>query len=161
MTYKPPVVTDNSATAGQSFSVERRVGRVIEARVFSLKTVDDATAYSLALASVVAQVPADLRPVLCADHRPVAIYSQPVSDRLTELFLQMNPRLERIGILVAPTNATLTLQLSRITRDAQYAERRVFQTGTDAISFLGPVLDPTESERLRDFVAEFIPHRAG
>jgi hypothetical protein len=128
---------------------------VIEARVFQLKTVHDANQYSQALAAVVTRVPADMRPVLCADHRPVVIYSQPVTDRLTELFLQMNARIERIAILVAPTNATLSLQLSRIVREAHYDLRRVFHDGAEAVSHLSPALDAAERARVRDFVAEF------
>ena len=71
-------------------------------------------------------VPKGTVPVLCADHRPVVVYPQSVADRLVELFMDMNRRLERVAILVAPSNATLLLQLRRLVREAAYASRKVF-----------------------------------
>lgn len=75
-------------SSGPAFTMSIRAGRVIEARIFGLRTVDHANAY--ALVAQVLRVPRDVRPVLCADHRPVAIYPQPVADRLVQLFVQMS-----------------------------------------------------------------------
>lgn len=157
---------DNWRYAAQSMSVERpeqgyvinnRVGKLIEARVFGLKTREDADAYSRDLGIQVMRMPRSVRPILCADHRPVAIYPQPAADRLVELFLQMNARLERVAILVSPTNATLTMQLNRFVREASYAARRVFQRPDEANVHLAPVLDVEELARMRDFLDEFKP----
>ncbi len=134
------------------FTVERKVGRVIEARIDALGTRADADAYSAALGRL-ALAAADLRPVLCADHRRVVVYSQPVSDRLAELFAQMNSRLARVAILVAPTNHTLHLQLQRIVREAGFASRRVFTDAPAARAFLGEGLGPEERARLDAFLA--------
>jgi hypothetical protein len=139
------------------FSLTRRVGRVIEARVFWLRTPEAATRYTQALAAEVARAPRNMQPVLCADHRPVAIYSQPVADRLTELFVDMNRRLARVAILVARTNATLSLQLSRIVREAGNPNRKLFHDATDALAHLSPVLDQAERIRVENFLAELPP----
>ena len=101
-----------------SYTLEPSVGRLIEARVFDLHTREEADEYSRRLAEVVSQMPKGVAPVLCADHRPVRIYPQPAADRLAELFTHMNSRLERVAILVSPTNATLGLQLDRIVLQA-------------------------------------------
>lgn len=129
-------------------------GKLITARVFDLKTLPHADEYARSLASEVARFPMAVRPVLCADHRPVAIYSQPVADRLSELFSQMNSRLQRVAILVAPSNATLTLQLNRIVREARFENRRVFFEAAEAISFLEPSLDGLELRRADQFLNE-------
>lgn len=137
------------------YELDCKVGRLIEARVFRLMSTDEANAYSRALAARVAKIPSSKRPVLCADHRPVAIYPQAVADRLSELFVHMNTRLERIAILVARSNATLALQLNRIVREAGYENRRVFYDSPGAVEHLGVVLDPAEKARVRAFLAEF------
>lgn len=129
-------------------------GKLITARVFELKTLSHADEYSQSLAASVVQFPAAIRPVLCADHRPVAIYSQPVADRLGELFRQMNARLQRVAILVAPSNATLTLQLNRIVREAGFENRRVFFESAEAVAWLQPALDVTELRRADRFLNE-------
>lgn len=129
-------------------------GKLILARVFELKTLSHADEYSRSLGSEVARIPAALRPVLCADHRPVAIYSQPVADRLSDLFTQMNARLQRVAILVAPSNATLTLQLNRIVREAGYENRRVFFESAGALTFLAAALDANELREADRFLNE-------
>ena len=100
------------------------------------------------------RMPREIRPVLCADHRPVGIYPQAAADRLIELFTQMNSRLERVAILVSRTNATLYMQLNRIVREASYTARRVVHTAEEAHAHLAPVLAPAELARMRDFLAE-------
>jgi hypothetical protein len=139
------------------FSVECRVGRLVEARVSTLRDVEDADEYSAALGAMVQEKAGNTLPVLCADHRPVVIYPQPVTDRLVELFTRMNAQLERVAILVAKSNATLTLQLNRIVREAGYENRQVFLDAGDALDFLAPGLTQEELERARAFLVEFRP----
>src|SRR5215831_2487531 len=95
--------------SSRPFAIEARVGKLIEARVFGLRTREDAEEYSRALGLQVLRMPKDVAPVLCADHRPVVIYPQAAADRLIELFNQMNTRLERVAIVAARSNATLVL----------------------------------------------------
>lgn len=133
------------------FTVEINAGGLIEARVQALKTVDQAHAYARAITQVVQQVAAR-RYVLCADHRPVVVYPQPVADALAELLVNMNRKLERAALLVAPSNATLTMQLDRLVRQAQNPSRRVFHGADQAKEFLGEVLDPAERKRLAAFL---------
>lgn len=134
------------------YTVEARVGRLIEARVRRLSTAEDVDAYGRAIANLALR--AQSIPVLCADHRPVAIYPQAVTDRLVEAFRPNNGRFARIAILVKPSNATLTLQLRRLAREAGFEPRKVFAEAADAIAHLAPSLDETEARRLRVFLAE-------
>ena len=134
------------------FTVEVRAGRLIEARIEALPNLERAAAYTNGFAQVLQRFSGTERMILCADHRAVAVYSQPVTDELASLFGAMNQRLDRIAVLVAPSNATLTMQLSRIVRQAQNPDRRVFFTTDDAEAFLGEVLTPAERLRLAQFL---------
>jgi hypothetical protein len=134
------------------FQINHKVGRLVEARVSALANVARANAYGEAFGPVLAR--ASLNPVLCADHRPVVIYSQPVADKLTELFTSLNSTWGRVAIIVAPTNATLAMQLQRIVRESTNAERRVFFDPAEASRFLGEILDLAERARLRTFLDE-------
>ena len=146
--------------ASSSYTIETRVGRLIEARVFGLRTRDEADDYSRALGLHVLRMPKETSPVLCADHRPVQIYPQAAADRLVELFTRMNARLERVAIVVARTNATLVLQLERMVREAAFPSRKVFFVADDAAGHLSLALTPKELERARGFLDEY-PVRSG
>ncbi len=138
-----------------SYTLEPSVGRLIEARVFDLHTREEADEYSRRLAEVVSQMPKGVAPVLCADHRPVRIYPQPAADRLAELFTHMNSRLERVAILVSPTNATLGLQLDRIVREVRNERRHAFRAVPEALDHMRVSLDATEMARAERFLAEW------
>ena len=135
----------------EMFTVNRRVGRLVEARVFRLADLADANRYAAAFGPAMGNVE---QPVLCADHRPVAIYPPPVADRLVETFIGLNKHWERVAILVAPTNATLAMQLQRIVRESKNPSRRVFFEADEAHAFLGERLETAERARLGAFLAE-------
>ncbi len=139
------------------FFVRQRVGRLIEARVFGLRSLEDVDAYSSAFGDELRRIPLNVAPILCADHRPVVIYSQPVTDKLVEMFQQLNARLERVAILAATSNATLVLQLQRVVRAAAYRNRRVFSDRGEAEAYLGAALGTPELQRMRDFLDELVP----
>jgi hypothetical protein len=147
----------SSITNIQRYVVQNRVRRLVEARVFGLATREEVDAYSRDIGIQVMRVPREMRPVLCADHRPVGIYPAAAADRLVELFTQMNTRLERVAIIVARSNATLAMQLNRIVREAKYTARRVVHTAEEAHAHLAPVLEPDELARMREFLDELAP----
>ena len=138
----------------ERYAIQNTVGRLLEARVFWLTTQRDVDDYSRDIGLNLMRMPREIRPVLCADHRPVGIYPQAAADRLIELFTQMNSRLERVAILVSRTNATLYMQLNRIVREASYTARRVVHTAEEAHAHLAPELAHAELARMRDFLAE-------
>ncbi|MDQ3032811.1 MAG: hypothetical protein M3Y87_10365 [Myxococcota bacterium] len=133
------------------YRVERRAGRLIEAKVFGLRTREDADEYGAAIIAAVRAHPGKEAPVLCADHREVVIYPQPAADRLVELFRPNNSRFERIAILVAATNVTITMQLDRLTREAGFRARsRISRRGSTRPSSRAPApSSPGAGERAR------------
>ena len=136
------------------FTVERRVGCLIEARVHALRSAEDGDAYFEAITAAVADVAAPARAVICADHRPVIIYPPAVADQLVRLFTSVNPRVQRAALLVTPTNATVNMQLARIVREAVNPNRQVFRDLARFTAFLAEVLDAAELTRVRAFMAE-------
>lgn len=140
-----------------AFTIENQAGRLIEARVYSLYTREDTDDYSAALVAAVDRLPTGTSGVLCADHRFAPVYPQPVTDRLVELFQYMNERLDRVAIIVQPEAATLYMQLHRLTREADYAARRVFRDVEPALVHLSASLDGAELHRARDFLSTAPP----
>lgn len=136
------------------YRVERRAGRLIEARVFGLRTREDADEYGAAIVTAIRAYSGKQAPVLCADHRLVVIYPQPAADRLVELFRPNNSRFERIAILVSSTNVTITMQLDRLTREAAFEHRKVFREAGGALAHLAGGLDTPELARARAFLSE-------
>jgi hypothetical protein len=133
------------------FTAEKRVGRLCEARIIRLSEVSDVAAYAAAIQGLLS---GPVRQVLCADYRPVQIYRPQVADALTALYRTVNQRLERVAIVVAPTNATLSMQIQRIARESAHPSRSVFSDSAGVRGFLDPVLTPAERERLAAFLGE-------
>lgn len=134
------------------FTIEIRAGRLVEARIHGLATRERAAAYAEALGRATRSSSIE-RMILCADHRPVVIYSQGVADALSDLFARMNSQLERVAILGAKSNATLWMQLGRIVREAGNPSRQMFDNPADAEAFLAPSLTDRERARLGAFLS--------
>lgn len=135
------------------------VGRLLEARVYSLKTAQDVAEYGAAIAEQVARAAAGTKLVLCADHRPVMVYPPAAADGLVAMFERNNAALECAGLVLDPANATLLLQLERIVREAAYERRKVFRDSESVVAFLSDVLDARETARAREFLAAFVAGR--
>lgn len=136
------------------YQVECRVGRLVEARVYALRSRDDADAYGADVLAAARRAPQGKAPVLCADHRAAGIYPVEAADRLIELFRPNNSVFSRIAILVSSANATLQMQLERLTREAGFENRRVFREPKDALAHLGQTLDAQELARARAFLVQ-------
>jgi hypothetical protein len=135
------------------FQVEHHRGRLIEARLTSLTTAEHVDAYAAAVTAKLEASRSHGAPVLCADHRAANIYPPVVADRLAQAFLPNNSRFDRIAILVAPENATLLMQLQRITRQAGSDKRRVCLNAKEAVEHLAKSLNAEELERARVFLS--------
>jgi hypothetical protein len=137
----------------QRFVVGTHAGRLLEARVLSLVTAEDVVDFTTALRETLDDMPSRMA-VLCADHRYANIYPQVVTDRLVELFLAMNARLERVAIVVGSTKPTFLMQMRRVAREAENEARQVFPDPESALQHLRVALDPLELVRAREFLAE-------
>ena len=134
------------------YTVEVRARRLVAARIHGLADEVSAQAYARELGTVSSRI-ALTSPILCADHRPVHVYPPAVADELVRLFTLMNRVLTRIAIVVAPTNATLIMQLGRIIREANNPSRQLFTDASKADRFLAEVLDEEGRAALTAFLA--------
>jgi hypothetical protein len=135
------------------FTVNRNVGRLVEARVFQLGSIQDVDRYRRAFVPHLRGT----RLLLMADHRAARVYSPEVAEGLVSLFLGLNEVWDRAALLVAPANATLSIQIRRIVRESKSDSRRVFLDEAACEAFLGQPLDAPEKTRLRAFLGESVP----
>lgn len=141
-----------------SFTCERRVGRVIELRVFELRDTDAVNAYAQATLAEMHKTPGNV--FICADHRPARIYPAAVTNGLVGLFTKINPRLERAALLLTETNATFAMQVQRIVSTASHAERQVFFSPEPLVAWLGERATPLELARIKAHLAAWSPGMA-
>jgi hypothetical protein len=132
------------------FKVEHTVGRLLELRVWNMKSFEDADAYSRAIELALKAFGRKM--VLCGDYRPMAIYPPVVSDRLVQMFAAINARVERVGLIVS--SPTIFLQVTRMAAEAANPNRRVFSDPSAMTTWLSEVLDPSERSRLTAWVVE-------
>jgi hypothetical protein len=134
------------------FTVERRVGRLIEVRVQSMRTRTDAELFAQAVRTSVFRTAA-IRAILCADLRAVPIFPPPVVNELISLFSGMSAHVDRAGLLIAPSNATFSMQMERIVRESHNPSHRLFYEADPMVVWLAEPLTEAEATRMRAFMA--------
>lgn len=141
-----------------SFTCERRVGRVIELRVFELRDIEAVNAYSVATLAEMNKTSGNV--FIVADHRPARIYPAAVTAGLVSLFTKINPRLERAALLLTETNATFAMQVQRIVSTASNVERQVFFAPEPLIAWLGERATTLELARIKAHINAWSPGMA-
>jgi hypothetical protein len=134
------------------FTVQQQVGRLLEARLSSLRTVDDVASFETAMREGFDRIAGQA--IVCADWRGANILAPEVADRLVELLARGNPRLERSAILLAKDQAAFGLQVERVVREAKNSARRTFREADAMIEWLGEPLNAEERRRLVAFLDE-------
>jgi hypothetical protein len=136
-----------------SYFIQSRVGRLIEARVFALSTAAEARAYCGEFRAAAARLPSQL--IVCADYRPVAVYGPEVADELKALMISFNARVLRSALLVHPAHATGAMQVSRLAAESGHEARRRFTAPAELLAWLAAVTTPEEQQRAQVFLAEW------
>ncbi len=134
------------------FTVERRVGKLVEARVRILRTLEDVQRYELAVRT--ALLAAGPGAVGCSDMRFAEVFPPDVTSAIVQLLSRDNSALARSALLVADEQATLNLQIERIVREANNAARRTFRDPIELMAWLSGVLNTEERHRLHAFISE-------
>lgn len=133
-------------------TVERRVGRLVEARLFVPSRVEEVAAMVEDLRRAFATVRG--KSVVCADWRSATLMAPDVADALVNLLRRGNPHVERSAVLLSGDDALFNLQVERVTREAAGAVRRTFRNAGAMSRWLGAVLDDAERARMDQFLAE-------
>jgi hypothetical protein len=132
--------------------VDCKVGRLIEARLFLLQTVDEVTAFQSAMRDAFQRV--GPRSIICADWRPASILSPEAADAMIGLLRVGNAFFERSAILLAQDQAIFGMQVERVVREAASPARRTFRDPLKMRRWLAEVLDEDEVERMNEFFRE-------
>jgi hypothetical protein len=135
-----------------TFTIECNVGRVIEARVTTLRDAGDVTQFAMAMRAEF--VRARRKCVICADVRAITLLSPTVSDLMIDVLAKGNPHVERSTILLPAEGAAFHLQAERLVRDSKCADRRTFRDSHAMAIWLDEVLDDAERARVRAFLSE-------
>jgi hypothetical protein len=135
------------------YTAECRVGRLVEARLNGLRSIDAVTQFWEALRQAFAV--AGPHAVICADWRGAHVMAPEVAAEMISLLSKGNAHLERSAVLLAPGHATFSLQVERVMRVANNPSRRTFRDPFEMERFLAEVLGPGERavrERMRAFL---------
>ena len=135
-----------------AFTVECRVGRVVEARLMTLRDADDVTQFAMAMRAAFMQL--QRKCVICADVRAFTLLSPTVSDLMIGVLAKGNPYLERSAILLPAEGAAFHLQAARLVRESKSADRRAFRKPEEMAAWLDEVLDEGERAGVRAFLSE-------
>ena len=134
-------------------SCEIRAGRLMEIRVAegyrSLADVDD---MRRKIGAAFEAVPAGESVVISADWRHCRLMAAEASDAVGKMMGSFNARIERSGILSAPDSPIAAMQILRVIRESQHPHRRLFYDTLEISSWLGELLTPDETFRLREFL---------
>lgn len=130
-----------------------RIGRLMEIDVAAgYHSVADVDSMSAMMQAALAKIPSSTKLVIAADWRACKVLSPAVAERVTEMLISVNSRIERAGILHSASQATSTMQILRLVHDAHSTDRRVFKSVQEMAEWLGEVLPPIERARLHAFL---------
>jgi hypothetical protein len=129
------------------------VGRLLEIRVIDgYRSPDDVDAMIRMIGESVVRLPPGTKFFIAADWRDATIMDPETATRVQAMLTTINPRIARSGILTLPEHPTTNLQLVRLIREAQNANRRHFTSASAMYQWLAEELTPDEAKRLRVFL---------
>src|SRR5262245_3631351 len=132
-----------------SWSLERTMGRVILAKVASPIKLDDVMKMAMRMGALAAETPD--RILLCTDLSEAVTFTPDVADVFLTIMRKDNPKILRSGFLCT-ANATFSLQLERMVREANSPARRAFRDASSLLDWMAEVATPPERGQLRSFL---------
>jgi hypothetical protein len=138
--------------AADPFTVARSVGRLVEARLFVPRTVQEVGQYGGAMVRAITSAPGKC--VICSDWRSASLFAPEVADELVNLLRRANVHFERSAVLLPIEAAMFTLQAERVVREAGSDARRAFRNPGAMREWLSKVLDDAERQRLNEFLVD-------
>jgi hypothetical protein len=140
------------------YTVESRVGRLIEARFASPLTHAEMEQAMRRAQALVFASPG--RIVSCTDVTGLEMVPPTAVDLLVGLFTRDAPKVERAALLLPGSKSTVAIQMEHTIRRAGIPNRMTFQDVAPLQRWLGEVLTPPEQTRLTQFLkaARVTPH---
>jgi len=140
--------------AEKPWTVERRVGNLVEIRVNHLPSLEEVRRFSN---EIVKQAGPAGESVLVVDLRPPIIFAPDVADGVIGLMTRANRVRKKTGILLADEHAVFGMQLTRLVRKVGDPNRQTFYNPVQMLTWLADVLTPDETRRAHAFIGV---HRA-
>ena len=139
------------------YTIDNRVGRLIELRVESPVTEEELQRFPEMLAKACKPIKGQIG--ICTDLVGATVFTQPVAARWIEIIRQESPLVERNAVLVGE-GAVFSMQIERIIRQAGFKNRRAFLSPVALTAWLGEILTVRERARLEQFVQDGAESRA-
>jgi len=139
------------------YTIEHRVGRLIELRVESPVTEEELLQFHDMLAKACKPIQGQI--AMCTDLAGATVFTQPVTQRWMSIIKRDAPIVERNAVLVGE-GAVFSMQVERIIRNAGYKNRKTFLSPTALTTWLGEILTLAERTRLDAFLREGAESRA-
>lgn len=131
------------------YTVEKQVGRLIEARFASPLTHSEMEKAMRQAQELVFASPGSI--VSCTDVTALDIVPPTAVDLLIGLFMRDAPKVERAALLVR-RSTTVAIQMEHTIRRAGIPNRMVFHDEAPLLRWLAGVLTPPEQVRLTQFL---------
>jgi hypothetical protein len=139
------------------YTIENRVGRLIELRVESPVTEEELHRFHDMITKVTKPIKGQLATV--TDLAGATVFLHPGAARWIEIIKQENPIVERNALLVGE-GAVFSMQVERIIRQAGFKNRKAFLVPTALVAWLGEILTARERTRLEQFLQDGVDSRA-
>lgn len=139
------------------YTIENRVGRLVELRVESPVTYEELLEFHSLLADVCKPIAGQI--VMCTHLVAATVFNQQVTQRWTSIIKQDAPIVERNAVLVGD-GAVFSMQVERIIREAGHKNRKAFLSPSDLSAWLGEILTVRERGRLDSFLRDGPASRA-
>jgi hypothetical protein len=130
------------------YSIENRVGKLVEVRIWSPVSMEEATRWGREHEAVVGSIVGHY--VCFVDVVEATVFPQDVVEAYIST-MKNEPRLLRTATLLG-SSPTLGLQIQRMLREANNPERKAFREPRELEAWLGALLGPPERTRLRELL---------
>jgi hypothetical protein len=139
------------------YTLENRVGRLVELRVESPVTEEELLPFHETLAKLCKRFKGQI--AVCTDFVGATVFLQPVATRWIEIIRKDSPLVERNAVLVGE-GAVFSMQIDRIIRQAGFKNRKAFVAPAALMAWLGEILTIRERARLELFLQDGVESRA-
>jgi len=130
------------------WSIDRRVGKLVEIRIWSPVTLEETVPWGEAHDSLVSKIDG---PYVClVDLRDATVFPQDVALGYVKT-MKNETNLVRTGTILNKS-PTFGMQIQRMIREADNPNRRAFRDPDELFNWLSEVLDAKERVRLREIL---------
>jgi len=130
--------------------IENRVGKLVEIRIASPVSVDDALAFGVEHDALIARVSGSY--VCLVDLVDATVFPPDVVAAFVAT-MRNEERLVRTGTLLNPS-PTFGMQIHRMIKEANHPARRAFRDAAELYDWVAEVLDASERRRLAQVLEE-------